>query len=246
MTAVDQTHNESAASDTISARPLDTGIGIILREYWTGISGTSISALTSSVNYPDNPTGRQMLQSLEGPIGFADNYGTRIRGFLHPPADGFYTFWIAGDDNCQLWLSTDGSPANAALIASVPGWTNSRQWDKYTQQQSAPIPLSAGRKYYLEVLHKEGTGGDHVAVSWTGPGLSQQIIDGAYLSRWFVGRYGDFTGDGRIDLDDAAVLVSRWLLDDCIATAASDLNGDCTIDLFEWSRFAAAWLDESL
>ena len=38
-----------------------------------------------------------------------------------------------------------------------------------------------GRKYYIEVIHKDNTGGDHVAVAWEGPGISQQVIDGSYL-----------------------------------------------------------------
>jgi len=31
-------------------------------------------------------------------------------------------------------------------------------------------------------LHKESTGTDHVAVYWQGPGISQSIIPGSYLS----------------------------------------------------------------
>ena len=39
-------------------------------------------------------------------------------------------------------------------------------------QRSAGINLTAGQKYYIEVLHKEATGGDHFAVSWQGPGIA--------------------------------------------------------------------------
>ena len=35
----------------------------------------------------------------------ADNYGTRMRWYITAPATGNYTFWIAGDDNSELWLS---------------------------------------------------------------------------------------------------------------------------------------------
>jgi hypothetical protein len=64
----------------------------------------------------------------------------------------------------------------------VDGWTNSREWSKYTSQRSAAINLSAGQKYYIEVLHKEAFGGDNVAVAWQGPGISQAVIGGSYLS----------------------------------------------------------------
>jgi hypothetical protein len=243
VTALDTSCNESGYSTQVSATPVDTGMGKVLRQYWIGISGTAISNLTSNVNYPNNPSGSEMITILEGPTNWGNTYGTRIRGYLHPPTTGSYTFWISGDDNCQLWLSTNGNPANAIMIASVPGYTNSRQWTKYTEQTSTAITLSAGQKYYIEVLHKEGTGGDHVAVAWSGPGISQQVIPGTYLSRWFVGLYGDFNYSGHITIEDVAYLLAAWLENNCTATAGIDINGDCMIDLDEFSEMAKNWLE---
>jgi hypothetical protein len=173
-----------------------TVTGSILREYWTGISGTTISSLTSNTNYPNNPTGSVQITSLEGPTNWADNYGTRIRGYIYPPASGSYTFWVAGDDNTDLYLSTSDNPASSSRIAYVNGWTNSREWNKYSTQQSTTINLVAGQKYYIEVLHKEGSGGDNVAVAWQGPGISQQVIAGSYLSPFVPG--GGSTSAARI------------------------------------------------
>lgn len=161
--------------------------GSILREYWTGISGTTIGSLTSNSNYPNNPSGSGQINSLEGPTNWADNYGTRIRGYIHPPTTGSYTFWVAGDDNTELYLSTNDNPANRSRIAYVDGWTDSKQWNKYSTQQSAAINLTAGQKYYIEVLHKEGSGGDNVAVAWQGPGITQQVIAGSNLSPFVPG-----------------------------------------------------------
>ena len=93
----------------------------------------------------------------------------------------FSNGWVARD-NGELWLSTDDNPATASMIASVPGWTDSCQWDKYSEQQSGTISLSAGGTYYIEALQKEGGGGDNLAVAWQGPGISQQVIAGSYLS----------------------------------------------------------------
>jgi peptidoglycan/xylan/chitin deacetylase (PgdA/CDA1 family) len=158
--------------------------GTILREYWTGISGTAISDLTSNTNYPNSPSGSEQLTSLEGTTNWADNYGTRIRGYIHPTSTGDYTFWVAGDDNTELYLSTDENSSNMTRIAYVNGWTNSREWDKYSTQQSASMSLTAGQKYYIEVLHKEGIGGDNMAVAWQGPNITQQVIGGSYLSSY--------------------------------------------------------------
>jgi xyloglucan-specific exo-beta-1,4-glucanase len=167
-----------------------TVTGSILRQWWTGISGTAISNLTSNSNYPNNPSGSGQLSSLEAPTNWADNYGTRIRGYIHPTASGSYTFWVAGDDNTELYLSTSDNPANATRVAYVNGWTNSREWNKYSTQQSAAINLVAGQKYYIEVLHKEAAGGDNIAVAWQGPGITQQVIAGTYLSPFIPGGSG--------------------------------------------------------
>ncbi len=162
--------------------------GQILREYWLGIGGTAVSDLTGAASFPDHPSGSNLLASFEAPINWADNYGTRMRGYITAPSTGTYVFWIASDDNGGLWLSTSDDPETTSLIASVPGWTNSREWAKYPSQQSAPINLTAGRQYYVEALQKEGTGGDNVAVGWNKPGEStaapSEIIPGTVLTPW--------------------------------------------------------------
>ncbi len=233
-----------AGADGCDIPPSPPGLGTILCDWWTGISGSLVSNLTSDPNFPDNPTGSDRLASLETPTNWMNSYGTHIRGYLHPPADGNYTFWIASNDNSELWLSTDGNPANASLIAEVPGWTNPHEWDKYpSDQQSLPIYLYADQKYYIEVLHKENTGDDNLAVAWEGPGIGQQVIYGAYLSPWWSGLYGDFTGNDIVDMNDLPEFVESWLQDGCIETAELDLNGDCIINFYEFSVLAQNWLE---
>jgi len=163
-----------------------TNRGIILREYWTGISGTSVANLTSHPNYPNNPTSYDYRNDFTAPVDWADNMGQRMRGWVYPPVSGEYTFWVSGDDETQLFLSTDESVANATMIARVPGWTPSLQWTKYTEQKSVKITLEAGRPYYIEGIMKEGGGGDSIAAAWELPGTSTGpvVISGQYLSPW--------------------------------------------------------------
>lgn len=157
--------------------------GRILLEYWDNMNGSPISALTSSNNYPNRPSGRMFPEILESPQNIGDNYGTRIRGYVHPPSSGNYTFWIAGDDQCELWLSTDENPANKKLVASSQVYTGSRAWTKSPSQKSSFINLGAGKSYYIEVLHKENTGNDNLAVGWTLPnGTQERPIPGNRLS----------------------------------------------------------------
>ncbi|MHC4112195.1 MAG: lamin tail domain-containing protein, partial [Planctomycetota bacterium] len=186
--------------------------GSILSEYWTGITGTAVSNLTSSPDYPGNPTSIDFLTSFEIPIDWADNYGTRVRGYLHPPASNNYTFWISSDDASELWLSTDDDPINKVLIASIAGWCQSRDWNNTTgtdnpNQQSASIPLTGGQKYYIEALQKEEGGGDNLAVAWSldnnPPINGDPPIGGAYLSpagdNWATNYYDDSNWPSGID-----------------------------------------------
>ncbi len=166
-----------AGSQLPAALPLSftfvpQGVGYLLREYWTGLNtGGAVADLTSNPNFPNNPSGSNYIASFEAPVSFGDYYGTRIRGYIVPPVSGGYTFWIASDDSSELWLSTDENPNNKVKIAYVSGWTNSREWTKFTTQYNAvPIQLEAGRRYYIEALHKEGSGGDNLAVRWQLPG----------------------------------------------------------------------------
>ena len=149
--------NESARGDCDTDPEPNpcTASGELLYEIWNGISGNEVSLLTNSPDYPDNPSSSQIMTGLvEGQTNTADNYGSRISGVLCAPQTGDFVFWVAGDDNSELWLSTDEDPANAKRIAHVPGWSNPREWNKYPEQQSGPVALVAGQKYYMFVLHK--------------------------------------------------------------------------------------------
>ena len=159
-----------------------TNTGSILREWWVNIQGNKVSDLISDDAFPNQPSGSELLPRLEGPAPFGNNYGTRIRGYLHPPVSGLYLFWIASDDNGQLWLSGDASPANKVQIATVTHWTPRNSWYRQPEQASAPIYLEAGEKYYIEVLHKEAGQKDNISVAWQIPGGPVEVIDGQYLS----------------------------------------------------------------
>ncbi|HEY5914951.1 MAG TPA: PA14 domain-containing protein, partial [Verrucomicrobiae bacterium] len=154
----------------------------VLREVYDGIAGTTIPDLTSSPAFPSSPSSVEVLPTFEAPTDVADYYGQRLSAYLLPPTTGDYNFWVASDDNSILFLSTDTTPGNKTVIASVPGWTSSREWGKYSEQASMPVSLVGGRKYYIEALMKEGSGGDNLAVRWQLPdGTIEEPIPGSRL-----------------------------------------------------------------
>lgn len=152
------------------------GAGRILWEYWDNVSGTTVSAIP--VGTP--PTRTDQLTSFEGPTNIDTNYGARIRGYICPPVTGDYIFWIASNDHSELWLSTDDNPANKRKIANLTNATGVYEWEKFPSQKSARIALTAGKRYYIEALHKQGVGSDHVAVGWRLPGGTLERPIGGY------------------------------------------------------------------
>ena len=172
--------------DFIYGEPVESttaGSGSISREVWTGIGGG-----TTVANIPEGaaPNLTDTRPTFEAPTDWADNYGTRMRGYITAPVTGSYTFWIASDDNGELWLSLNDNPANKVRIGWVSEWTGARQWDKFSSQKSAAITLTAGQRYYVEALQKEGAVGDNLAVGWAKPGEStaapSEVIPGSVLS----------------------------------------------------------------
>jgi ELWxxDGT repeat protein len=166
------------ASVTTTA-PSCTATGTVIREYWANISGSTIG----HVPVNSTPTSATLINAFEAPTNLGDNYAQRIRGYICAPASGDYTFYIASDDNSELWFSKDDNPANKQKIAYISSWTSPKEWTKYPSQRSVTITLAKGKRYYIEGLHKESTGGDNLAVGWATPGSSSiQVIPGSVLS----------------------------------------------------------------
>jgi len=128
------------------------------------------------------------VSSFESPTNIREDFTTRISGFFIPAATDDYVFFLSSDDDGDLFLSTDASPANKKLIAQESGWSGVRSWntvgggstvenkrsDSFTGSQwvdSAPddgvttIHLTAGTRYYIEAVSHEGGGGDNQAVT---------------------------------------------------------------------------------
>ena len=148
---------------------------------WFGVNGGTIAELRGHGGFPDNPDASLTVPTLEAPRERADNYGVRLRTFLVPWETGEYTFWIASDDNGELWIAPDVDPAGAVRVAHVPEWTDWRQWDRFAEQRSAPIALEAGQAVYVEALMNEGGGGDHLSIAWALGDGPPALIDPASL-----------------------------------------------------------------
>jgi len=155
----------------------------VLREVWTNLPGSSIGELVESPNFPDAPVFRTVDAAFRSQVNWRDEYGVRMRAFVRPDATGDHTFWIAGSDQCELWISPDDNPGGKVRVARVASGTSAENWTAGAEQRSAPIPLVAGRRYYIEALMKENSGGDSLAVAWaTTPSGPPVVIPGSNLT----------------------------------------------------------------
>lgn len=160
--------------------------GAITRHVWTGVGGSELTNLRALATFPNSPSQISTLTTnFDCPRDWANDYGTRVFGWVHAPVTGNYRFYIHSDDASELWLSTDESPDRKRRIAGVSGWVPAGAWNNSPDQTSVVIPLVAGKYYYIEALQKEGGGGDHLGVGWTHPNqASIAYIPATWLSAW--------------------------------------------------------------
>ncbi len=160
--------------------------GYVKREvYYLPVLPNTIAALTDSPNFPDSPDAVTYIDSFASPQSAdpnVENYGGRLSGFITPSETADYVFFVSSDDPGAFYLSTDEDPANKKLVAQENTWSDPLRWqssgggsslaDKRSDQFAgtqwpggATIHLEAGKRYYAEMLWKEGTGGDNGGVT---------------------------------------------------------------------------------
>ena len=157
--------------------------GAIVRTFYENITGNAVSNLTNSPNFPNNPDSQQILTSFDGGTEHGDNYGSTLRGFLIPPTTGSYTFWIASDDGGELRISTNATPGSAVVRATARQRHQPVSMDANASRENPFRSRSRPARRHYRGAAQGGRGGDHVAVAWQGPGITQQVIGGACLAR---------------------------------------------------------------
>jgi hypothetical protein len=165
----------------ITTAPPIGNAGSILYERWLDVAGRTVADVPTSTA----PNLSEDRPSFDGLRNIRDSYAVRMRGWVSPPATGAYTFFVSGDDNVALYLSTDRTEARKARIAYHDDRSGYQQWTRFATQKSAAVTLTKGQWYYIEALMKESSGEDHVTVGWLRPGQTGTPtgpIPGQYLA----------------------------------------------------------------
>ena len=171
ITATNGIKSVTAELKVIEINSITLGKQGLAREIWTGINGSSIS----NINLDNAPSTQDTIAHFETAVNIGSNYAQRIRGFLVAPVSGTYNFWIASDDSSELHLSSDMDAEKTELIARVNGYTSIRNWQG-NNTVKRDIELLAGQLYYIEALHKEGSGGDHLSIAWQSPNMTEKAV----------------------------------------------------------------------
>ncbi len=90
-----------------------------------------------------------------------DQFGFSYTGYVNVPTDGSYTFYTSSDDGSKLYIGSTAVVNNDGLHG--------------VQEASGSIGLKAG-KHAIKVVFFEQGGGQVLAVSYAGPGITKQVI----------------------------------------------------------------------
>src|SRR5687768_3555078 len=164
----------------------DAQVAGLHRELYFNLSrdGFSLARLT---NHPSFLAGEAhqtniLTSGFQTEAGRGDDYGQRVRGWITAPTTGNYIFSIASDETSNLYLGVDENPATKQLIAWVDPRSQPANYATHHGQQSAPVALQAGRRYYVEVVHHEANLIDHLSVQWRLPaGTTESPIPNSRL-----------------------------------------------------------------
>jgi hypothetical protein len=141
------------------------GVGSLIFDTYLGLSlNPVIEDLTNAPAFPNSPSETTHVSTTDSRQFYPDDshegYGGRMAGYLVPPLTANYNFYLRSDDASKLFLSTNNQESNKVELAFETGCCN-----PYTAHAAGPISLTAGQQYYVEIIYKEGTGGDYVQVA---------------------------------------------------------------------------------
>ncbi|MFM6340753.1 MAG: Calx-beta domain-containing protein [Dolichospermum sp.] len=158
---------ENATSLAVATNSTATGVGV---SSLSVLPHDASTAMLNEINLPVSYVG--YLNGLTPAQNVGSDFSRRLTGWITAAATGAYEFYLAADDDARLFVGTGEAPSSKVMVASQSGAVSFQQWTAKSSQKSVPINLVQGQRYYIEVQHREASGGDHLSVAWTGPGIS--------------------------------------------------------------------------
>lgn len=170
---------------TVRGNPGGHAVGFIRQRFYRDIAGDTLAALYASPKYPEFPD-TILFRDQADWLGYSNNtskYGTVMSGQFIAPSSGAHRFWISGDDQTELYLSTDGTQANLQLKASHTPYSGYQDFNASAAQATGPIEMVAGQPYYFEARMKQGGFGNHLTVAWQEPGKTRIVLPARFVAQ---------------------------------------------------------------
>jgi ferric-dicitrate binding protein FerR (iron transport regulator) len=150
--------------------------GNISREWWGNMPTNTFGDLRNNPGFLNHPDGWNIANQLDLQPVKTNHFGMRFCGYLHPPVTGDYEFWVAGATYTELLMSPDDDPDRKVVIAiTEPRYSGFSEW-------APPVPLVAGRIYYIEAIVLVATGEGSFSVAWKRPDKPREPLTGEFLS----------------------------------------------------------------
>ena len=162
---------------------------------WYDLCLKTLETLCRVPLFPNTPAAREITTRTNLTRKKQSDFGQRLFGFLRPQESGFYRFAVSSDDSSEIWLSSNGNWQDSQLIARVGekeivASSPRDRFDLYSTQISDEIKLEQGKAYFIDILHVEAGGLNHLQVSWMRPnGKVFEILEGKFLSRFLADNY---------------------------------------------------------
>lgn len=138
--------------------------GAFFHEIYRNYPGDTLDAFGSNPRFPSDPDETLLLQSASWDCGVEKQVGTRTTGWVIPPQSGHYRFHLVADDAALLYVSRDDSRESLRLAAMARAWLQQDAWQKALR--SPDIHLEGGKRYAIEILVKQASGGGHFHLAW--------------------------------------------------------------------------------
>jgi hypothetical protein len=127
---------------------------------------------TTGLPSADHRYGVNLWPSISFGNDIGSNYGFIAIGYFVPPTTGTYTIYTASDDGSGVWIGDLALP-NATRTAENAVLNNGLGLGQGVTKRSGTISLTANVMYPIRIVVEEGSGGDALTYSWSGPGIAE-------------------------------------------------------------------------
>jgi rhamnogalacturonan endolyase len=196
---------------------------------------------------------RELLDGHNNDVENPDAYSASQKPVTTPPWIGKWNY-VNSTINTILTAdgtySNNGTKATPCLSADILGdWREEVIWrtSDNTALRIYTTTIPATNRIYT-LMHDPQY---RLGIAWQNGAYNQPPHTGFYLGDGMAEPprpqikilYGDLTGDNNVDINDVSEFSKVWLATDC-NNVELDFNGDCIINLYEFSLLAKDWLDE--